>query len=441
MEYRYRHTDGHYVWLETIGNPLFDEAGELIGAIFGTREVTERRQTLERLVLLNHLFLEMGADPLEGIRKLLEGGRGAAGRQADEVPEESRGRPAHLLPGGGGRGPCRSARNRAVTRTSTKGCSNSIARWCWEPERRRAAPSRTPTWPAEGPFPAWVRPSGSEGVTIGYLLVFDAAARAFSPSELEILGMLARAVAIAEERSAREEDLRDFIDVASHELRQPITIMKGYAETMEAMGERASDEMWKEGLRAINHGADRLETLVADLLETSRIERERFLMVKRETPPEDLVASALEEMAKRRLDNPFSVRVTGEPVRGVGRPGPPGAATGHLLDNAVKYSPPASGIEIEVEMEKAMFTISVADRGLGIPPEDVERIFDRFYQVEDVMHHSIPGIGLGLYIGRKIVEAHGGRIWYEPREGGGSVFRFSMPVALRDREWGGPDEG
>jgi len=71
------------------------------------------------------------------------------------------------------------------------------------------------------------------------------------------------------------------------------------------------------------------------------------------------------------------------------------------------------------------------DRGIGIPEEHRDRLFERFFQVEDALHHSTPGLGMGLYIAREIVEAHGGIIWYEPRDGGGSTFHFTIPVEGR----------
>jgi len=98
-----------------------------------------------------------------------------------------------------------------------------------------------------------------------------------------------------------------------------------------------------------------------------------------------------------------------------------------LLDNAVNHSPDDSGIEVVAEPRDGEVLISVLDQGVGVPGKDRKLIFERFYQVEDALHHTSPGMGLGLYIAREIVEAHGGRIWYEPREGGGSIFRFTVP--------------
>jgi two-component system sensor histidine kinase KdpD len=92
----------------------------------------------------------------------------------------------------------------------------------------------------------------------------------------------------------------------------------------------------------------------------------------------------------------------------------------------VKFSPPASFIDIEVQSSGDTLEVAVLDRGNGIPEASREKVFDRFYQVEEALHHSKPGMGLGLYIASQIVDAHGGRIWVEERDGGGSAFKFTI---------------
>ena len=102
----------------------------------------------------------------------------------------------------------------------------------------------------------------------------------------------------------------------------------------------------------------------------------------------------------------------------------------NLIENAVRYTPPESPIEVSAQIDGEQMVISVADRGPGIPQADKERVFDKFYRVLGTQRNAatIPGSGLGLAVSKGLVEAHGGHIWVEDRPGGGSIFRFTLPV-------------
>jgi len=225
----------------------------------------------------------------------------------------------------------------------------------------------------------------------------------------------------------KAERLRNFLTIASHELRHPITIVKGYAKTLVEYAGRMSDESIRGILVDLDAASDRLTHYVDELMDVSRVEEGRFPVQKRAEDPEMLLRLALDDVRVTGCENDFRVVVS----KGVGT-----IDVDHekftqllvmLLENAVKFSQDCTAIEIEIERSGGEARLAVLDRGIGVPEEDREKIFDRFYQVEDVLHHSKPGIGLGLYIAREIVSAHGGRIWCEPRAGGGSVFRVSIP--------------
>ncbi len=269
-------------------------------------------------------------------------------------------------------------------------------------------------------------PMASEGFR-GCIGLYDTEKREFTPGDTHVLGMLARAVLIEEARISHQEGVKEFIDVAAHELRHPITILKGYADLLREAEKKMDRDMKEHALKAIDQGAERLNKLSIELLDSSYIATGRFLIKKQETILEPLITRAVGEMRERGYGNEFRVTISeaidvidADPVKLV-------TLLSILLDNAVVYSPEDSDIEIVAEPQDGEVLLSVLDRGTGISEEAREQVFDRFYQVEDGLHHSFPGIGLGLHIAREIATGHGGRIWHEPREGGGSIFRLAIP--------------
>lgn len=232
------------------------------------------------------------------------------------------------------------------------------------------------------------------------------------------------------ERRERERQLSEFLSIASHELSLPVTIVKGYTQTLENHLTDLSPEALAQILESIRNAADRLNALVEELLDVTRIETGRLSLKKETLDLEPLLLDTVKEIQFKRTDHLFSVEiisgsdsVEGDPVRIA-------QVLMILMDNAARFSPENSVIEIQAApLDGAGIALSVIDRGMGVPEADRERIFEPFSQVEDVEHHGNSGLGMGLYIAREIVRGHSGEIWCEERPGGGSVFRFSLPAA------------
>lgn len=235
-----------------------------------------------------------------------------------------------------------------------------------------------------------------------------------------------------ERRNAELEDharkLQDFLDIAGHELRHPITIISGYVQALPELGAETPPERLQQISEAIRVSAGRLTAILDDLLDVSRIESGRFPVQMQKVSLQPLLAGALEEMKRKSPAYEFMLHIA--PDMGTVNADPTRLyqLLVMLLDNAVSYTPASSPVELTAERRAGQILICCMDRGPGIPEEAAERIFERFGQVFDVDHHPGGGMGVGLYIARRIAEEHGGRLWYESREGGGSRFCLSLPA-------------
>ena len=228
-------------------------------------------------------------------------------------------------------------------------------------------------------------------------------------------------------------ELKNIIDVANHELRHPAAVFKGYTSTLINHWDQLDRNAVDDFLKAMDMASDRLARLTVDLLDTSYIDSEGMQLVYSDVLPRALLASAKIEVGTRGYDNRFetsgpdddvTVSVDAEKIE---------AVLAVLLDNAAKFSPEGSPVELGFRMEKDQVVFFVVDLGRGVPEGQREKIFQRLYQLDDALHHSMPGLGLGLYIAEKIVAAHDGWIKAEAREGGGSVFSFGIPLKSNGR--------
>lgn len=230
-----------------------------------------------------------------------------------------------------------------------------------------------------------------------------------------------------------------FLSIASHELRTPITAVSGFAQ----LALRGVREKLGEGDDAAQHGADlqrlmrqltiihdqsaKLGRLVRELLDVSRIQSGRLEFDFAQLDLGDLVRSVVEQAQMTSPSYAYEVRTEGD-LGVMGDRDHLEQVVANLVDNAVKYSPEGGPVRVHAVRDGDRAVVTVEDEGIGIPAEQVARIFDLFFRTQEAEARRTPGLGLGLYITRGIVERHGGRIWAESAEGKGTRVHVSLPV-------------
>jgi len=214
----------------------------------------------------------------------------------------------------------------------------------------------------------------------------------------------------------------------SHDLRTPLSSIKAAATSLLQEEVQWDEEARRSFALSIEREADRLNRLVANLLDMSRIESGALKPEKEWYPIDELVHDVLGHMQPVldgrtvHTDLPADLPPVELDYLEIDQ------VLTNLIENAVRYTPAGSPIELSARVDGDQMVISVADRGPGIPPDDRERVFDKFYRVLETQTTRTTGSGLGLAVSRGLVEAHGGRIWEENRDGGGAIFRFTLPL-------------
>ncbi len=224
------------------------------------------------------------------------------------------------------------------------------------------------------------------------------------------------------EALAEADRLKDaLLASVSHDLRTPLTTIKAVAREIRDAGE--------ERAGIVEEQADRLNHFVSDLLDLSRLNGGGIVASPELVPADELVASALRQVEGSAGEHPLRVTLPAGDDLPVGRFDLPLAlrALVNLLENACKYSPPGSAVDVEVERHGPELEVRVADQGPGVPSAERGRIFDAFYRLPG--HKGLPGTGLGLSIARRLAEAQGGTVRFAPRRGGGSIFTLVLPAA------------
>ena len=210
----------------------------------------------------------------------------------------------------------------------------------------------------------------------------------------------------------------DFVAVIGHELRTPTTVIKGYLHTLINRGDVLEERTRQQALAAIDSNVDRLVRLIEDLLFVSSVESSRTALHLEDVDLGELVdAFKSDRVGVRRPRRNLHLQLDRAKIDQV---------VHHLVENALKYSD--GDVRIEVADRGDDVHVAVVDHGPGIYSGDMSRLFDRFWQLDGSSTRPHGGTGLGLYICRRLVEAHGGRIWCESRLGVGSAFTFALPA-------------
>jgi two-component system, OmpR family, phosphate regulon sensor histidine kinase PhoR len=222
------------------------------------------------------------------------------------------------------------------------------------------------------------------------------------------------------------EQKDEFISVVSHELKTPVTSLKGFLQLMMAM-QKDTDAVQFDYLATMNNQVNKLTRLITDLLDASKFNNGLLKYDKDNFAFNELVTEIVSEMQHTTDSHHIELHL-GEPVSIVADRNRIGQVITNLISNAIKYSPLAKTVIVSVEKKGGEIIFCVQDFGIGISKEQQANLYTRFYRVQENNGNSFPGMGLGLYISMGIVEKHGGKMWLESVPGEGSLFYFSLPL-------------
>jgi two-component system sensor histidine kinase KdpD len=311
----------------------------------------------------------------------------------------------------------------------------AVARWVFE--HGQTAGRGTSTLPgSEGIY----LPLPTSRETVGVLGVIPSdAARTLDIEQLHLLEAFAGLTALALERADLEveadqirldietERLRNsLLSAVSHDLRTPLSVITGASSTLLESNLSLDPEVRRELAASIVDESERLNRLVANLLDMTRLQAGALEIRKQWQPVEEVIGASLSRLGRQLKDHPVTTHVPAD------LPFAPfddlliQQVLVNLLENAARYTPSGTPLDISARQADDSILIEVADRGPGLPPGDPNRLFEKFYRAGDSKTHT--GAGLGLAICRGIVQLHGGKIHAANRTGGGAVFQFSLPL-------------
>jgi two-component system sensor histidine kinase VicK len=232
-----------------------------------------------------------------------------------------------------------------------------------------------------------------------------------------------------DEIKQHEQQKDDFMKVASHELKTPITTIKGYVQLLlREEGLADPDSFLRQSLSTIDKQVSRLTKLVDDLLDVTKIDMGSFRLNKKPLYICDLVKEMIKDLQATTPSHIFRLDQHANPLVLIDKDRIQQVLV-NLFTNATKYSPLASKVIVSIRQEDSgQMILSVQDFGIGIDAKEQDKIFTRFYRVSGRDEKTFPGFGIGLFIVREIITLHGGKVWVESENGQGSLFHFSLPA-------------
>ncbi len=234
------------------------------------------------------------------------------------------------------------------------------------------------------------------------------------------------------ERKMLERQKDDFLGIASHELKTPVTSIKAYGQVLQRMFKSEGNQKGVEHLAKMDAQVNRLSNLIADLLDVTKIQSGRLQFHKEYFDFNGVVEEVIEEL-QRTTDKHTIIKKLDKTKKLYGDPDRIGQVLTNLMTNAIKYSPKTNKINVYTKVDNKSVTLCVQDFGVGIPADKKEKVFEQFFRVSGPKQDTFPGLGLGLYISSEIIKREGGRIWVESIEGKGSTFFFTLPLKPKSK--------
>jgi two-component system sensor histidine kinase KdpD len=310
----------------------------------------------------------------------------------------------------------------------------AVAKWVYE--HGQTAGRGTTTLPgSKGIY----LPLSTSGGVVGVLGVIPLEEKTIDTGQIHLLEAFAGLIALALERANLEaeadqirldietERMRNsLLSAVSHDLRTPLSAIIGAGSTLLENESTLETKSRHELIVSILDESERLNRLVANLLDMTRLQAGALVVHKQWQPVEEVIGAALARLSRQLVDHPVTTNITAD------LPFVPlddlliQQVLVNLLENAIRHTPTATPIDISARKEENFVVIEVADRGPGLPPDDLSRLFEKFYQAVNSQNRT--GAGLGLAICRGIVQLHGGTIEANNRPGGGASFRFTLPI-------------